>query len=67
MPPLATPSVPVVILVATIFVMFFPTPINVAAVMLPPVSMSPVETPKILLDVPAGVILFAILYIKIIC
>jgi len=41
--------------------MFFPIPKNADAVTLPPVTMSVVEIPKILLDVPAGVILFAIL------
>ena len=60
-PPLATPRFPVVRLLALMLVMLFPAPINVAAVTLPPVTMSPDETPKILLDVPPGVILFAIL------
>jgi hypothetical protein len=60
-PPSDTPIFPTTILSALIFVMFFPMPKNAAAVTLPPVTMSVVEIPKILLDVPAGVILFAIL------
>jgi hypothetical protein len=63
-PPRATTSFPDVILFAVRFVMVFPAPIKEAPVILPPVTMSPVATPKRLLDVPAGVILFAILIKK---
>ena len=48
-------------LLALMLVMLRPEPINVAAVTLPPVTMSPDDTPKTLRDVPLGVILFAIL------